>query len=156
MAVVQLFGARYPVLDGIGMVYRVLIFLFRSSPSLSSSVYFYYSLPIAAPGAENSRGTVPGRSTDAEGISFIPCRDRVSRALGSVPHRFPEDFPLSPSFQMSCSVNEAGHQVPVKLILPEVRVQRLLLSRYFQAHGPPPHRSLDEFFLCLRLTGAVL
>ena len=69
------------VLDGIGMVYRVLIFLFRSSPSLSSSVRLYFSLPIAAPRAENSRGTVPCRSMAAEGISCFPCRDRASRVF---------------------------------------------------------------------------
>ena len=45
-------GLGISVLDGIGMVYRVPIFLFRSSPSLSSSVRLYFSLPIAAPRAQ--------------------------------------------------------------------------------------------------------
>ena len=71
VAVVQWFGAWYSCIgrhwDGLSRAY---LSLFCSSPSLSSSVYF--SLPIAAPGAENSHGTVPSRSTDAEGISYIP------------------------------------------------------------------------------------
>ena len=110
-------------------------FLFCSSPSLSSSIHFFSSLPIAAPGAENSRGT--------EDICYIPC---------------PEPREPSPSFQMSCSVNEAEVQVPVKLMLPEVRVPRLWPGRYFQAHGHPPHRWLEGFSLLpsCRWSGSVV
>ena len=98
----MVWGLGISVLDGVGMVCRVPTFLFRSSPSLSSSVYFFSSRPKAALGAEHSCGTVPSRSTVAGRVSV---KFRVATELREpsavFPHRFLEDFPLSPSFQVT-------------------------------------------------------
>ena len=75
VAVVRWFGAWY---FGIGRHWDGLSRSYLSFLLLSVAlvfVCFFSSLPNGAPGAENLRGTVPSRSTNAEGISYIPCRD---------------------------------------------------------------------------------
>ena len=136
-------GLGMSLLDATRVVSSTPIFLFRASPSLSSSVYLLSSHPFTTPQSVNTRGKVDYRNPSVEGIIYIPSCDRASRVRGSVPHRFPVHFPRSPSFQMSCSMNEAEEQVPLMSL--EVRVPRLWPSRHPHANGRPRHRLLKDY-----------
>ena len=75
-------GLGISVLDGIGMVYRVPIFLFRSSPSLSSSMRHNFSLRAIL---------------QKYGCGRYQLFSMSRPSFASVLHRFQDHFPLSPS-----------------------------------------------------------